>query len=203
MNTDEHRWKKVKKNCLLSVFICVHLWLLFLLFFHRLADRDLWSSHEARSAMDAQSLLDGRALPRLFDGRPELQKPPLYYALVAAIAYLRGSAVDALAVRLPAAVGALGCVLALMLLGRLAGRPRDGLLAGLLLATAIHFTWLARIGRIDMPLACTTTLAVASFYLALRPEATSRLAPLLVAYLALAAALLLKGPVGLVLPGAA
>src|SRR5262249_34336579 len=113
------------------------------------------------------------------------------------------SAVDALAVRLPAAVGALGCVLALMLLGRLAGRPRDGLLAGLLLATAIHFTWLARIGRIDMPLACTTTLAVASFYLALRPEATSRLAPLLVAYLALAAALLLKGPVGLVLPGAA
>src|SRR5262249_4603345 len=28
------------------------------LFFHRLGERDLWSSHEARAAMDAQSLLD-------------------------------------------------------------------------------------------------------------------------------------------------
>jgi 4-amino-4-deoxy-L-arabinose transferase-like glycosyltransferase len=182
----------------------------YLLFFHRLADRDLWSSHEARAAMDAQSLLDGGALPHLFDGRAELQKPPLYYAVVAAIASLRGGAVDALAVRLPAAAGAAGCVLALVLLGRLAGRPRDGALAALLLATAIHFTWLARIGRIDMPLAFTTTVAVASFYLALQPSwnsqfsiLNSQFSILLVAYLSLAAALLLKGPVGIVLPCAA
>src|SRR5262245_47974022 len=240
MNTDEHRWKKVKKNCLLSVFICVHLWLLFLLFFHRLADRDLWSSHEARAAMDAQSLLEGADLPRLFDGRPELQKPPLYYWLVAAVARLRGGAVDALAVRLPAAMAATCCVLALVLLGRLSGRAAQGLLAGLILATAVHFTWLARIGRIDMPLACTTTLAVAGFYLGLRPRLLlpspggeglgvrgvkpaaednpphpSPLPPLrgergpegtalpFLAWLSLAAGLLLKGPIGLVLPGAA
>ena len=31
------------------------------------------------------------------------------------------------------------------------GRPRAGFLAGTCLATAVHFTWLARIGRIDMP----------------------------------------------------
>src|SRR5438874_12104760 len=83
------------------------------LFFCRLADRDLWSSHEARAGMDAQTLLeDGWGLPRLFDGRPELQKPPLYYWLVAAVARVRGGPVDAWAVRLPAAGSALLCVLA-------------------------------------------------------------------------------------------
>jgi 4-amino-4-deoxy-L-arabinose transferase-like glycosyltransferase len=58
------------------------------LFFYRLADRDLWSSHEARAAMDAQTLLEGgaAALPHLFDGRAEVQKPPLYYWLVAGLA---------------------------------------------------------------------------------------------------------------------
>src|SRR5262249_31116464 len=76
-------------------------------------------------------------------------------------------------------------------------------IAALLLATAIHFTWLARIGRIDMPLAFTTTVAVASFYIALSPSRKSRLSILLIAYLSLAAALLLKGPIGLVLPCAA
>src|SRR5258707_10522226 len=55
------------------------------LFFYHLAERDLWSSHEARAAQDAQSVLDDHqwGLPRLFDGRLELQKPPLYYWLVA------------------------------------------------------------------------------------------------------------------------
>src|SRR5262245_60995661 len=83
-----------------------------LLFFYRLADRDLWSSHEARAGMDAQVLLDDGAwgLPHLFDGRPEMQKPPLYYWLVAALAWLRGGRVDAWAVRLPSALAALGCV---------------------------------------------------------------------------------------------
>src|SRR5262245_12488590 len=73
------------------------------LFFWRLADRDLWSSHEARAAMNAASLLDpdSNGLPRLFDGRAETQKPPLYYWLAAAIGWLRGG-VDEWAVRLPA-----------------------------------------------------------------------------------------------------
>src|SRR5947208_15807040 len=76
------------------------------LFFHRLADRDLWSSHEARAGMDAQSVLAG-AGPRLFDGRAEVQKPPLYYWLVAGVARLRGGERDEWAVRLLAALAAL------------------------------------------------------------------------------------------------
>ena len=42
-------------------------------------------AHEARAAQDAQTILDDDdwGLPRLFDGRLELQKPPLYYWVVA------------------------------------------------------------------------------------------------------------------------
>ena len=175
------------------------------LFFHRLADRDLWSSHEARAGMDAQMILDEGVwgLPCLYDGRPELQKPPLYYWLVASVAWLRNSRVDAWAVRLPAAGAALLCVLAVGIgLGGGQRRTLAGLLAGVVLATAAHFTWLARIGRIDMPLTLCVTLAVGAMYLAKGRERWLRSSFLALAYLAIAAGILLKGPIGLVLPGA-
>ena len=176
------------------------LWIYFL-FFHGLGKRDLWNSHEARAAMDARSVLDGhQLLPELNDGTPELQKPPLYYWMVAAIAALTGE-VDAWAVRLPAAVSAVLCLVVVVWFGRTLGRRREGLTAAFLLATALHFTWLARVGRIDMPLTLTTTAALASFYLA--ENAKPRLPFLLIAYLSLGCSLLLKGPIGVVLVGAA
>jgi 4-amino-4-deoxy-L-arabinose transferase-like glycosyltransferase len=179
-----------------------------LLFFHRVGDRDLWSSHEGRAAQDAQSILDDGAwgLPRLFDRQVELQKPPLYYWLVAGIARCRGGTVDAWAVRLPAGLGALGAVGLVLLLGHARGRPVAGLVAALVLATAHHYTWLARVGRIDMPLTFTVTVALAAYYKAgcLRAVSAVRRATalLLVAYLAVAAGVLLKGPIGLLLPAA-
>jgi 4-amino-4-deoxy-L-arabinose transferase-like glycosyltransferase len=173
---------------------------LYLLFFDHLADRDLWSSHEARAAMDAQSALDGNwRLPHLYDGRAEVQKPPLYYWLVALAAAPRGG-VDTWAVRLPAALSALGCVLVLGALGWRRGRPLAGVAAGMILATAVHFTWLARIGRIDMPLSLATSLAVVCIHQAGRESLRAARVLLLIGYLAMAAGVLLKGPIGLVLP---
>lgn len=173
------------------------------LFFHRLGSRDLWSSHEARAAMDAADLLqaDSPGLPRLYDGRLELQKPPLYYWLVAGLGRLRGG-VDALAVRLPAAVSALAIVAGVALLAARLGRPLAGLFAGLVLATSIHFPWLARIGRIDMPLALAVSLACAGFAGSLWRVGRPRYPSLFLAYSACALGVLLKGPIGLVLPGA-
>jgi 4-amino-4-deoxy-L-arabinose transferase-like glycosyltransferase len=173
------------------------------LFFWRLADRDLWSSHEARAGMDAQTILDDGSwgLPHLFDGQPELQKPPLYYWLVATLARARGGRVDAWDVRLPAALSALGCALAVLLgTALLRRRPAVGLTAAAILATAVHFTWLARIGRIDMPLTLAVTVAAGCFYPALGRHPRRWALPL--GYLAVAAAALLKGPVGAVLPAA-
>jgi 4-amino-4-deoxy-L-arabinose transferase-like glycosyltransferase len=187
------------------------------LFFHRLADRDLWSSHEGRAAQDAQTILDEGAwgLPRLFDRKVELQKPPLYYWLVAGLARCGDRPVDAWAVRLPAAVTGLGSVLLVYLLLWRRGRPLAGLVAALVLATAVHYTWLARVGRIDMPLTLTISLALGAFFVAFsrsppasadfrarRRRAAKRLGALLVAYLAIAAAVLFKGPIGAVLPAA-
>jgi 4-amino-4-deoxy-L-arabinose transferase-like glycosyltransferase len=175
----------------------------YFLFFHRLADRDLWSSHEARAGMDAQMILDGGVwgLPCLFDGRPELQKPPLYYWLVASLGWLRSGTVDAWAVRLPAAGTALLSVLAVfagLAWGR--RRPLTGLLAAVALATAVHFTWLAHIGRVDMPLTLSVTLTLGTFYLARGRDRRTRLLLLGLAYLAIVAGVLLKGPIGFVLP---
>src|SRR5438067_7076828 len=102
-----------------------------LLFCWGLGDRDLASSHEARAAQNAQMVLSGGhwLLPRLYDGHLELQKPPLYYWLVALFGLIGGGTVGAWAVRLPAALSALGTVLFLHHVGCRVGRARAGLLA--------------------------------------------------------------------------
>ena len=112
------------------------------LFFWGLGERDLNASHEARAAQNAQMVLTGGhwLLPRLYDGHLELQKPPMYYWLVALLGFAGGGEVGPWAVRLPAALSALGCVLFLHLLGCRRGRPTAGFLAALALATCLHFT---------------------------------------------------------------
>src|SRR5260370_39748139 len=78
--------------CNLQFAICTIFLLLLcgVLFYYRLGDRDLWNSHEGRAAQAAQSVLNSgdSLLPHLFDGRIEMQKPPLYYWLVAGVAWL-------------------------------------------------------------------------------------------------------------------
>jgi 4-amino-4-deoxy-L-arabinose transferase-like glycosyltransferase len=170
------------------------------LFFHRLGDRDLWSSHEGRAGMDAQTLLErGDGLPRLFSGEVELQKPPLYYWLVAAVAWVHGGAVDAWAVRLPAALAGLASVVGVAAVGWVRGRRLAGLLAAAVLATAAYFTLLARTGRIDMPLTLCVGGAVTALYLGRR---FSSFWLVLIAYVFTSLGVLLKGPIGAVLPAA-
>ncbi|MFL5244294.1 MAG: ArnT family glycosyltransferase [Gemmataceae bacterium] len=185
------------------IHIAILLPLCWILFFHNLDQRDLWSSHEARAAMDAQTMLDDGqwGMPHLYDGRPELQKPPLYYWLVALIAQARGGQVDAWAVRLPASLSAVACVLCLYAFGWLRGRPIVGFVAAGVMASAIHFTWLARIGRIDMPFTLAVSIAVGCAYRAFEMS-RHRLLFLIAANLAVAFAVMLKGPIGLVLLGA-
>src|SRR3954462_7966671 len=97
------------------------------LFFRGIGSRELWASHEARAAQNAQRMLeDGDwLLPRLYDGQVELQKPPAFYWLVAAVGGLRGQ-VDAWAVRLPAAVAGTLTVFLVWWHLRRRGRPVAG-----------------------------------------------------------------------------
>jgi len=180
------------------------------LFLQGIGSRDLWASHEARAAQNAQRLLDDGnwLLPRLYDGQVELQKPPGLYWLVAIVGWLRGG-VDTWAVRLPAILAGTLTVLLVWHHLRQRGRPVAGFVAAAMLAGAVHFTGTARIGRIDVPLAC----AVAAIMLLgrdamIRQRAdalrfASRLTAILPVALLAGIALLLKGPIGVVLPGAA
>jgi 4-amino-4-deoxy-L-arabinose transferase-like glycosyltransferase len=176
----------------------------YLLFFHRLGERDLWSSHEARAAQDAQTILDTGdwLLPRLYDGRAELQKPPLYYWAVAGLARLAGGPVSAWHVRLPSALAALAGLLAVFGFLARRGRPLGGALAALVLGTMVHYTWMARVGRIDLPLTCCVALTLCGFDLGRRagPGPWSGTGWQAMAFLAAAAGVLLKGPVALALP---
>jgi 4-amino-4-deoxy-L-arabinose transferase-like glycosyltransferase len=168
------------------------------LFLAGLGERELYSSHEARAAQNADSLLepDSDGVPRLLDDSPETQKPPLYYWL-AALPRLMGCSPE-WAVRLPAALSGLG-VIALLLIGAAnLGRPTAGLIAAGVLLASIHYPWLARIGRIDMPLAFAVTGASLAFIFALRGERRW----LIVGWLGCAIGVLLKGPIGLALPAA-
>jgi 4-amino-4-deoxy-L-arabinose transferase-like glycosyltransferase len=176
----------------------------YLLFFRGLGDTDLWASHEARAAQDAQRILeDGDwALPRLFDEQVELQKPPLFYWLVAAVGWARGGTVDAVAVRLPAALAGVGTVIVICCFLISQGRPVAALLTGLLLATAQHFTAISRIGRIDVPLTFAVTCSIVGLWTARQAGsfAARSLTWTFIGYLGMAAGVLLKGPIGLVMP---
>jgi 4-amino-4-deoxy-L-arabinose transferase-like glycosyltransferase len=136
-------------------------------------------------------------MPRLFDQHLELQKPPLYYWLVAIFGWLGGGQVGPWAVRLPAALSASACVFFVFFLGSRAGRPLAGFLSAVVLGSCVHFTWLAQVGRIDMPLTLTITMALGGFYLC---RLENRRLWCVFAFASIGVGMLLKGPIAAVLP---
>ena len=179
------------------------------LFFYRTGDRGLWSSHEGRAAQTAQNMLwsGSWGMPRLYPDTTDYQKPPMYYWMVAAIGWVGGGTVDAWVTRVPAAVTATLCVLVVFAMAAEMWNLRTGLLAGVILATSMRFWWLARVARIDMPLALLVTVSLWLFWLGYRrmrglpPHWKPRRAwryfgP---AYACLGVSTLLKGPISLAL----
>ncbi len=180
----------------LTVFVAV-------LFLARLGHRDLYSSHEARAAQNAQRMLDTGewGLPILFDGQADLQKPPGYYWMVAAAGYFNGGTVTAFEARLPAALAGLFTVLMGFAFLKGEGRPVAAWVAAIVLATAVHFTAISRTARIDVPLACAVTASLICFWKAL--TAKPQVSWVLLSAFAAAAGVMLKGPIALALIGPA
>jgi len=202
-----------------SRFVSVAPYLLIgLLFFAQLGHRDLYSSHEARAAQNAQRMLDTGewGLLVLFDGRADLQKPPAYYWAVAALGRLNGGVVTEWVARFPSALAGLVCVLLVYASLRADRRPKAATIAAIGLATANHFTGISRTARIDVPLACAVFVSLMAFYrgclamghsrlpgtIPATPQAaTTPLAWHLLSAVAAGIAVLLKGPVALALIG--
>jgi 4-amino-4-deoxy-L-arabinose transferase-like glycosyltransferase len=166
----------------------------------------LFEPDEGRYAEIPREMLVTRDFltPRL-NGVLYFEKPPLYYWSVAASLAILGP--TEMAVRLPGKLAAVAMVLLAVAFARRRWGTRTGLLAGLILATSILLVALARIALIDPMLSLALTAATFAFVSFAEGDAAgdarrSRRA-LYAFHAACAAAILLKGLVGVVLPGGA
>jgi 4-amino-4-deoxy-L-arabinose transferase-like glycosyltransferase len=167
------------------------------LLFYRLGSPGLMDPDEGRYAEIAREMLVLKdwLIPHL-NFLPYLEKPPLVYWLTALSLQVFGWSAGA--ARLPVAFCALGGLFLTYYLGRIWWGPRTGLLSALILATAGGYVILGRLIILDMPLTFFLSLGIALGYLS---AAWERRSLLVWAYAALAAAVLSKGPVALVLAG--
>src|SRR5208337_3006919 len=127
-------------------------------------------------------------------------KPPLHYWLSALSFTVFGQ--NEFAARFTgAAMGLLTVLLTYHVGRRLFGR-REGLLAALILGTSTGFLVQARINFTDMTLTCTLSAALAFFILAAREGEARKGLYYHLLYLFTALAVLAKGLIGIVFPGA-
>ncbi len=142
--------------------------------------------------------------PRL-NGVLYFEKPPLYYWSVAASMAILGP--TELAVRLPGKLSAAGMVLLAAAFARRRYGARTGLLAGLVCASSLLVVALARIAIIDPMLSLAMSGAAFAFAAFAEGDADGdgrRARRALYGFhVACAAAVLLKGLIGVVLPGGA
>ena len=161
---------------------------------------------EARYAeIPREMLATGDLVAPHLDGYRYYEKPPLHYWAVAASMALFGE--EEWAARLPVKLSAAGMVLVSVLFCRRRYGERIALLAGLVVATSLLVVALARLNIIDTPLSlavASAAFAFASFQEHERSgdRARARVA-LYLLHFSCAAAVMLKGLVGLVLPGGA
>jgi 4-amino-4-deoxy-L-arabinose transferase-like glycosyltransferase len=172
----------------------------FALFAH-LGAAALFDPDEGRNAEKAREilLLHDWITPRQ-NFVPVLDKPIAYYWLVASS--YRAFGISEWSARLPSALAAAGCALLVFLFARRFFGFWEGLWSSLILVTSLEFFLLARIVIFDMTLTFFTTLALFAFFCALHePPGRRRTALLGAMYIASAAATLVKGPIGVALPG--
>jgi 4-amino-4-deoxy-L-arabinose transferase-like glycosyltransferase len=172
--------------------------LAFLLFTANLDGRALWAPDEPRTGVVARQILASGSWAVLSDnGRPYLEKPPLYFWLAAA-ASLPAGRVNEFSARLPSCLAAILGIVCLFYLGRALFGRRAGALAAVILATTQNYFMEARWAHTDMLWTLFLTLSCLAFY---RAYAGGGSRPwLAVFYLATGGAVLTKGPAGLLLP---
>jgi len=170
-----------------------------LIFFTGLGSRDFWAPVEPRYGEIARIMfLKGEWIVPAVNGDLYTDKPILYFWLVHFFSKLVG-AVNEWTVRLPAALGGIGLVLATYKLGKEFYTPRVGLWAGVVMATCVRVIWEARWAHLDTLFTCFFTLSMLFAARAVLDKAQRN--QFLFAYACMALATLTKGLIGIVLPG--
>ncbi|WP_246237954.1 ArnT family glycosyltransferase [Pseudomonas akapageensis] len=169
--------------------------LVLLLFFWGLGSLSFLSLNEARRAISAREMhASGQWLLPYMNGDLYLSKPPLFYWLELISSQLLGS-VSEWSVRLPSAVFATVCCLAVYRFGvKLAGR-QVGMYAVIFLAANAGFSLFARRAEIEMALTGMVFVAVYAAWQFLFQQGSRAWA--LLSYALLGFGLLTKGPVTL------
>jgi 4-amino-4-deoxy-L-arabinose transferase-like glycosyltransferase len=162
-----------------------------------LGSHSLWDVDEGVNAEAAREMLEsGTLITPQFNFEMRTAKPVLLYWLQMGSYSVFG--VNEFAARLPSVLAAVLTVLLVYELARRMFGSATGLLAGLILASALEFCMLAHAATPDSTLLLFTVLTLYLFWIASRNNGRSWFAP---AGAAAGLAVLTKGPVGLVLPG--
>jgi len=160
-----------------------------------LGNPPVFTHGEAREGLVVQDIVqkDDWILPFRAGELPS--KPLLFHWISAGLAHIAGPSDRTL--RLPSALAAILMACCTMLLGRAAGGRAVGWLSAGALIGTVQFWESATEARVDMVLSAAVVLSLTGFYFWYGHR---RAAARAVCYLAAAAAVLAKGPVGAVLP---
>jgi len=176
-------------------FVCV------VVLFVNLGSADFFEPDEGRNAEKAREilLLNDWVTPHE-NFLPILDKPMSFYWLIAFAYKIFG--ISEWSARLPTALFALGCLLLVYRFTRQWWGPWEAMWSVLILLTSVEFFLLARIVRSDMALTFCATWALCSFYSAMHAEneKTKKLHCFFM-YTSLAVGTLIKGLIGLIIPG--
>jgi 4-amino-4-deoxy-L-arabinose transferase-like glycosyltransferase len=168
-------------------------------YFINLGSSSLWDSNEAFYAETPREMIEsGDYVNPTFNYQPRFNKPPLVYWVVAL--FYKAFDISEAVERLPIALAALVLIATALCLGRVAFSTDAGLIAAIALATTPRFLMFSRRIAIDLFLAMFMSLAVLMFLMSQRSR---RRVCLVAMYVAIALGVLTKGPVAILLPGAA
>ena len=161
-----------------------------------LGSHRFWDADEGVNAEASREMLEaGTLITPLFNFELRTAKPIMIYWLQ--MASYTAFGVNEIAARLPSVLAGLLTVLILYELARNMFGPSTGLLAGIVLSSAIEFCLLSQSATTDSALLAFTMLSFYFFWIGSRDGRRSWFIP---CGMACGLAVLTKGPVGLVLP---
>ena len=184
-----------------KLVLCLLLTAAILPFWIGIGDSTLWDANEAFYAETPRVMIEtGDYVSPSFNANPRFNKPPLTYWVVAISYKIFG--VSEWSERLPIVLGAMGLIAAAFVIGQIVWGTEAGLWAAIVMATLPRFLMHSRRTSIDVFLTLFMGLTLMFFVLAeLRPE--RRRSWLCLMYASVGLGFMTKGPVAVVLPGAA
>ncbi|MGH7948159.1 MAG: ArnT family glycosyltransferase, partial [Candidatus Binataceae bacterium] len=168
------------------------------LFFLTLGSYPLYTKGEPREAETIAEIVNGGGVILPMRAGIEVPSKPLLMHWTAAIASVAAGGLSERIVRFPSALFAVAGILVCYLYVRLLFDPTAALIAALVLGTSVQYLQAGTAARVDMALAFFMEVAFFEFLLIAEGLTSRRL----LLYLAIALAVLSKGPVGMVLPAA-